>query len=58
MYVSMGTRRGNCCYNDNFVADLNKDYTAEEKAALLRGEEIPALYDDNNNVIEWNYLCD
>jgi|GEM_PF-3612598 len=51
-----GTVRGNQCFDHNFVGDLN-DYTKTEQEALLRGEEIPSLYDEDGNVIEWTYIC-
>ena len=54
---SGGTVRGNQCFDYNFVGNLN-DYTKEEQEALLRGEEIPSLYDEDGNVIEWTYICD
>lgn len=54
---SGGTVRGNQCFNNNFVGNLD-DYTKEEQEALLRGEEIPSQYDDDGNVIEWTYICE
>ena len=54
---SGGTVRGNQCFDHNFVGDL-ANYTKDEQEKLLRGEEIPSLYDENGNVIEWTYICD
>jgi len=54
-YFSIDTHRGNCIYVKNAVRS-SEDYTAEEMAVLESGGEIPVVFDDDGEPIEWESM--
>lgn len=56
-YFSIDTIRGNSVYENNAIR-CESDYTTEQLALLYQGYEVPVLWDENNNPIEWEALSD
>lgn len=57
MNFFIGSRKDSFVIHNNAVKSEN-DYTPEEYAALLRGEEIVSEYDEDGNPIEWEFIED
>lgn len=55
---NIGTRRGNCCYDNTCVRDIRCFYTSEEQEILLSGGEVASEWDEDENPVAWDYICE
>lgn len=55
MYFYIETRKNNSVYHNNAVKST-ADYTPEEYAALIKGEEIPSEWDEDGNPVEYDFM--
>jgi hypothetical protein len=55
MSITIGTIRGNCVYHNNAVV-TERNYSPENWAALLNGEEVPVEFDENGNPTAWDFM--
>lgn len=57
MWFNVDVIRENCVYEKAAVRS-EKYYTAEEFEKFQQGCEVPTLFDDNDNPIEWECMSE
>lgn len=56
-YFSIDTIRNNNVYENNAIR-YESDYTTEQLVLLYQGYEVPVLWNENNNPVEWEAISD